>query len=125
MDITPQIPQGRQIIQRYGGGGFLIAERRYKGSVLVFLEHVLPWPVSRIDEVSVGDFADIRSASDSVDVLLIGCGHEMVRIADDIRTPLRGDGIIVEPMDTGAACRTWNVLLSEERRVAAALIAID
>lgn len=125
MDITPHIPQGRQIIQRYGGGGFLIADKPYVGSVLVFQEHVLAWPVSNIGDISVQDFVDIQGAAGTVDILLIGCGREMAYIPDDIRTPLRADGIVVEPMDTGAACRTWNVLLSEERRAAAALIAIE
>jgi len=125
MDITPHIPIGRQIIQRYGGGGFFIADKQYVGSVLVFQEQVLAWPVSIMAGVSVGDFADVREAADNVDILLVGCGREMEFITDDIRVNLRSSNIIVEPMDTGAACRTWNVLLSEERRAAAALIAVE
>jgi uncharacterized protein len=125
MDITPHIPIGRQIIQRYGGGGFFIADKQYVGSVLVFQEQVLAWPVSSMAGVSVGDFADVREAADNVDILLVGCGREMEFITDDIRVNLRSSNIIVEPMDTGAACRTWNVLLSEERRAAAALIAVE
>lgn len=126
MDVTPPLPRGRQVIRGYGGGGFLIAERRYAGSVLVFRERVLPWPVSGVDALSVDDFADVRRASDGVDVLLIGCGSSgAAGIADHVRARLRSDGIVVEPMDTGAACRTWNVLLTEERRAAAALIAVE
>lgn len=126
MDVTPPLPRGRQVIRGYGGGGFLIAERRYAGSVLVFRERVLPWPVSGVDALSVDDFADVRQASDGVDVLLIGCGSSgTAGIAEHVRARLRSDGIVVEPMDTGAACRTWNVLLTEERRAAAALIAIE
>ena len=125
MDITPQIPIGRQIIQRYGGGGFFIADKQVVGSVLVFQEHIVPWPVSSIAGISVEDFADVQEAADSVDILLIGCGREMAFIAEDIREHLRNRNIVIEPMDTGAACRTWNVLLSEERRAAAALIAIE
>lgn len=126
MDVTPPLPRGRQVIRGYGGGGFLIAERRYAGSVLVFRERVLPWPVSGVEALSVDDFADVRQASDGVDVLLIGCGSSgAAGIADRVRARLRSDGIVVEPMDTGAACRTWNVLLTEERRAAAALIAIE
>ena len=125
MDVTPRIPRGRQVIRRYGGGGFLIAERHYRGSVLVFRERVLPWPVSGADALSVDDLAEVRKASDGVDVLLIGCGSGTTAIADRVRAGLRSDGIVVEPMDTGAACRTWNVLLSEERRAAAAMMAIE
>lgn len=125
MDITPLIPKGRQVIQRYGGGGFFIADKHYVGSVLVFQEHVLAWPVSTIGEVSLLDFRDVREAADGIDILLVGCGPEMAFIEEEVRVALRSDGIVIEPMDTGAACRTWNVLLSEERQVAAALIAID
>lgn len=126
MDVTPPLPRGRQVIRGYGGGGFLIAERRYAGSVLVFRERVLPWPVSGAEALSVDDFAAVRQASDGVDVLLIGCGSSgAAGIADHVRAGLRSDGIVVEPMDTGAACRTWNVLLTEERRAAAALIAVE
>jgi uncharacterized protein len=125
MDITPHIPIGRQIIQRYGGGGFFIADKHYVGSVLVFQEHVLAWSVSDIAGISVEDFAEFQEAADSVDILLVGCGREMAFIAEDIRGHLRSSDIIIEPMDTGAACRTWNVLLSEERRAAAALIAVE
>ncbi|MBH63187.1 MAG: hypothetical protein CL569_12230 [Alphaproteobacteria bacterium] len=125
MDITPQIPSGRQIIQRYGGGGFFIADKQYVGSVLVFPEHALSWPVSSFSEISGDHFTDIRNEAESIDVLLVGCGNEMAYVADEIRMGLREHGIVVEPMDTGAACRTWNVLLSEERKAAAALIAIE
>ena len=125
MDVTPPLPRGRQVIRGYGGGGFLIAERRYAGSVLVFRERVLPWPVAGVDALSVDDFADVRQASDGIDVLLIGCGSATAGIAGHVRARLRSDGIVVEPMDTGAACRTWNVLLTEERRAAAALIAVE
>ena len=92
--------------------------------VLVFREHVVPWSVSIIEEISVGHFADIRNEAESINVLLMGCGNEMTYIADDIQQNLKVNGIVIEPMDTGAACRTWNVLLSEERQAAAALIAI-
>jgi uncharacterized protein len=59
-----------------------------------------------------------------VEILLLGCGPRMELVTKAMRQPLRDAGIVVEPMDTGAAARTFNVLLSEERRVAAALIAV-
>ena len=60
-----------------------------------------------------------------VDILLLGCGPKMTLVPTDLRRALRSEGMVVEPMDTGAACRTFNILLAEERRVAAALIAVD
>ena len=60
-----------------------------------------------------------------VDLLLLGCGAAMRPVAPALRAALRKAGIAVEPMDTGAACRTFNVLLAEGRRVAAALVAVS
>jgi len=55
----------------------------------------------------------------------LGCGNEFFPIPDTLREDLQKLGIVLEWMDTGAACRTFNVLLVEERPVAAALIAVD
>ena len=60
-----------------------------------------------------------------VEHVLIGCGPAIKPVAKDLRQSLRNWGIVAEPMDTGAACRTYNVLLSEDRRVAAALLPVD
>jgi uncharacterized protein len=59
-----------------------------------------------------------------VEVLLLGCGLRLIQPGPAFRAELKALGVVVEPMDTGAACRTYNVLLSEDRRVAAALIAV-
>lgn len=59
-----------------------------------------------------------------VKVLLVGCGRRMTLLAPDLRKALRDAGLVVDVMDTGAACRTYNVLLGEKRPVAAALIAV-
>jgi uncharacterized protein len=64
------------------------------------------------------------AAHGDVSILLLGCGKRMGSVPLALREGLRARGVVVEPMDTGAACRTYNVLLSEERRVAAALIKI-
>jgi uncharacterized protein len=53
---------------------------------------------------------------------LLGLGRRMGLVASDLRAALKASGIVIEAMDTGAACRTFNVLLGEERRVAAALL---
>jgi uncharacterized protein len=61
----------------------------------------------------------------TVELLLVGTGGRMAQIDRTLRQALRADGVVVEVMDTGAACRTYNVLMAEGRRVAAALIAVD
>jgi uncharacterized protein len=122
-DITPQLPSGRQVIQGYGEGGFRIAGQRHAGSVLVFPERTLPWPVTAVSSITLLSLQPVLAAA-GVRVLLIGCGAHMTRLDPALRQELRAAGIGVEAMDTGAACRTFNVLLAEARAVAAALIAV-
>ena len=123
MEITPLIPAGRQIIEKYGNGRFIITGVAVEGSVLVFPERTLAWPVQTLGELSKESLNELV-AGDGVDTLVLGCGTEMSPVPAEIRYWLRQNGIAVEWMDTGAACRTYNVLLAEERRVAAALIAV-
>lgn len=123
MDITPRIAADRQLIQAYGSGGFRISQTRYEGGVLVFPDRVLPWPVRSAAELGAENLAPVQGAG--VELLLIGCGRSTALIPPALRQTVRAWGAVIEAMDTGAACRTYNVLLSEERRVAAALIAVD
>jgi len=125
VDLTPLIPAGRQIVESYGGGRFRVTGIAYEGSVLVFPGRTLSWPVAtmaQLDETSLAPVVAEGQAG-NVDLLLLGCGARMAMIPADLRRHLRAAGVIVEAMDTGAACRTYNVLMADGRRVAAALIA--
>lgn len=122
VDITPRISQGKQVIARYGNGGFVINNVSYNHSVVVLPDSTVLWPVKKI--TGVKDIPEIIKNSSDIDLLLIGTGHERVPIDADLLIKLKQNGISAEYMDTGAACRTFNVLLAEERRIAAALIAI-
>jgi uncharacterized protein len=124
MDVTPLVPAGQQLIQGYGDGGFRISGQRWEGSVLVFPAQTLAWPVASLNEVTAASLAEVTAAAADVSVLLLGCGAQMALISATLRHELRAAGIVVEVMDTGAACRTYNVLLAEGRRIAAALIAV-
>lgn len=125
MDITPRIAAGRQLVTAYGNGGFRINNRAFQGSVLVFPDQTFEWPVASMEDLTAESLRKVADADPPVEVLLIGCGASLAFIRPEIREPLRESGVVIDGMDTGAACRTYNVLLSEERRVAAALIAID
>ncbi|WP_460020920.1 Mth938-like domain-containing protein [Magnetospira thiophila] len=125
LDITPLVPAGRQLIRGYGDGRFLISETRHEGSVLVFSEETLPWPVTEWEQISLETLAPVLQRANEARILLIGCGPSFVLPPQGLKTALKKDhGIVLEWMDTGAACRTFNVLLIEERAVAAALIAV-
>src|SRR4051812_38928156 len=126
MDLTPLVPQGRQIIESYGDGRFRITGAVHQGSVLVFPEKTVPWPVGDSTGLTEESLASIAAAGDAgtIDLLLIGCGPRMAQIPMKLRAGLRSHGVVIEPMDTGAAARTYNVLAAEGRKVAAALIAV-
>jgi len=124
VDITPRLEQGRLVIEGYGGGGFRINGAHHAGSVIVLGDRVIPWPVTDADRIALDDLAPVRAAG-GVEVLLIGCGARTVRLAPALRDGLAAAGISVDAMATGAACRTFNVLALEGRRVAAALIVVD
>lgn len=124
-DITPDIPEGRQLIQGYGAGGFRIAGQRYEGSVIILPTRTLPWTVENFVDVLPENLGPIYEAADRIEVLLIGCGTRMAPPSVLIREAMQPLGIVPEFMDTGAACRTFNVLLSEDRAVAAALLAVE
>ena len=125
MDVTPLVPQGRQIIESYGNGGFTVTGESYRGSLLVLPESTASWPLSDIAEIDLAVLEPVLSAEPPIEVLLIGCGPAMAFIDPDLRAAAQARGVALEPMDTGAACRTYNVLVMEDRRVAAALIAVE
>jgi len=115
----------RPRIETYGGGGFRISGVRHAGSVIVLPEATLAWALQHPAELTIESLAPVRDAEPKVDILLFGGGRSLVPVDGRLRAALREVGIVIEPMDTGAACRTYSVLVAEERRVAAALIAID
>lgn len=120
--LTPQT--GRKLIERYGGAGFMIAGETFKGSVLVCAGHAIAWPITSLEAVTVETIAPILEADPSIELVLLGCGRRLTPPAASLRAALKARGVGLEPMDTGAACRTFNVLTAEDRRVAAALIAL-
>jgi uncharacterized protein len=122
VDVTPLIPADRQMIESYGRSSFRVHGVAYEGAIVVFPAVTEAWPgVTRFDNLTRESFAAII-AHGGVEILLVGCGPRMAPLPKELRAHLRAAGIVVDTMDTGAACRTYNVLLAEDRRVAAALL---
>ena len=121
MELTPLVPTGRQIIERYGQGGFRITGVIHRGAVLVFPDRVLRWSATGASEVTSESLAPVIEQG-GVQILLLGLGRVMGAVPYTLRKTLHDVGIVLEPMDTGAACRTYNVLVAEDRHVAAALL---
>lgn len=126
MDVTPLIPQGKQVIDAYGDGGFRVSGTRVEGSVIIFPDRLFPWGATALVEVNAAMLDPVSAAgrAGQVDLLLLGTGARMAQIDRGLRQELRAAGVVIEVMDTGAACRTYNVLMAEGRKVAAALIAV-
>ena len=124
MDVSTSVPEGLQVVDSYGPGRFRIASVVWSSCVIVTPEQTVEWPISSISDVESGSLRPIFNADPSIEVLLIGTGKKMERIPNELRECIRAQGVGVDSMDTGAACRTYNVLLAEGRRVAAALMLV-
>lgn len=124
MDLLPRIPADRQVINAYGDGGFRITGTHWTRPVLVFPAQTLAWDVTSLGNMSVQSLAPVFAADPAVELLLIGCGPSIAFIDKGLRAEVRGHGVVIEPLDTGAACRTYNLLMGEGRRVAAALLPV-
>lgn len=122
-DVTPVIPSGRMVIESYGDMTFRVSGERYTGGLIVLPDRVIPWPVADWADVTVDSLKALTDAN-AADVLLLGCGQRAQLPSRDFRQAIRATGLVTEPMDTGAACRTYNVLMAEDRRVAAALLPV-
>jgi uncharacterized protein len=93
----------------------------HHGPILVFPDCTVAWDVATAAEVTSKSLAPVI-ARGGVQILLLGLGRSIGMVPSSLRADLRAARISLEPMETGAACRTFNVLAAEDRHVAAALI---
>jgi uncharacterized protein len=121
---TPRYP-GRAPIDAYGNGGFRFADMSHRGSILCLPSGVYAWPPTGPGEIDAAALAPALAERDAVRVLLLGTGLRSQPPGIEVRRAFDAAGVALEVMDTGAACRTYNVLLGEERSVGAALLAVD
>jgi uncharacterized protein len=116
---------GRAPIEAYGNGGFRFAEMSHRGSILALPSGIEAWPVGRPEEITPEALARVIREAAAIEILLVGTGEAMVPLSRASRVALEASKLFPELMSTGAAVRTYNVLLSEERAVAAALVAVE
>ena len=115
---------GRYGIDAYGDGGFRFAEMSHRGSILVLPSGIRAWDAREAREIDTGGLAPVLAEREAIDLLLIGTGLDIVPLPEPLRRRLKEAGIGLDVMQTGAAARTYNILLAENRKVAAALIAV-
>lgn len=113
------------LIDGYGDGGFRVKGRRYSGAVLV-TEHGI-WPMKVTDDGHIHpEVAEVLAGHDpKPEILLMGMGERSILPAKELREAMQFHGFSFDPMNSGAAARTYNVLIMEGRRVAALLLPVD
>jgi uncharacterized protein len=113
------------VIETYGAGGFRVSGQRIEGAILLLEDGVRSWPATTLSALQVADFADIIAAGlVAVEFVLLGTGAETAIAPRPVRDALKQAGLGLEMMNTPEACRLYNVLAADGRRVAAALLAV-
>lgn len=121
MKFQPDLPQGPNVIQRAAATGLTISGVEYKHSVLVPSDAaILTWPVALLSELTAEHVAMILPLRP--ELVIFGSGEKLRFAHPSVFKDLMAARIGVETMDTAAACRTYNVLAAEGRRVVAALL---
>jgi uncharacterized protein len=120
---APHFPRSAPI-EAYGKGGFAFAEMSHRGSLLCLPQGIWAWPLTGPEQIDQAALARVFAASDGIDTLIIGTGTEVWLPPTALREALRAVRVVLDAMQTGPAIRTYNIMLGERRRVAAALIAV-
>ncbi len=115
---------GRAPIDSYGNGGFRFADMSHKGSLMFLPSGIYAWNAVDPSDITLKALEKVLEEAADIELLVLGTGNDLLPVSADIREALRAKGMAVEPMGTGAAVRTLNILLAEERAVAAALLAV-
>jgi uncharacterized protein len=119
---TPHLPYPAPI-DAYGDGGFRFAGLSHRGSLLCLPDGIWAWPVANPQAVTADTLAPVFESAARIDLFILGTGHDPWVAPPALRERFREHGLRWEAMPTSAAIRTYNVLIAEGRRVAAALIA--
>jgi uncharacterized protein len=120
---APHLPRSAPI-DAYGKGGFAFAGMSHRGSLLCLPQAIWAWPVTKPDEIDRYALERVFAAANQIDTLIVGTGTEVWLPPPELRAALRTVSVVLDTMQTGPAIRTYNIMIGERRRVAAALIAV-
>jgi uncharacterized protein len=120
---APHLPRSAPI-EAYGKGGFAFADMSHRGSLLCLPDAIWAWPVARPEEIDRASLARVFEAANRIDTLIIGTGTGVWLAPPALRDALRAMRVVLDTMQTGPAITTYNIMIGERRRVAAALIAV-
>ena len=124
MDITPHIRESRVVVDGYGDGGLRINGERREGGLIVLETEALSIPAANMDDLTPAVLQPLVDRADELDVVIFGTGERMAFLPPEVMELLDRHRIGFDPMDTGAACRSFNVLVTEDRRAAAVLLPV-
>jgi uncharacterized protein len=121
MKLHTATPSGSNVFTGYGEGYVLINRQRFDRPMVVMPDRLwIEWGATRFETLAVEDFAALVSLE--CEVVLLGTGSRLRFPRPELTRPLAESGIGLEVMDVPAACRTYNILMEEGRKVAAALL---
>jgi uncharacterized protein len=121
---APHLPRSAPI-EAYGKGGFAFADMSHRGSLLCLPDAIWAWPITKADDIDKAALSRVFDAAAGIDTLIIGTGTDVWLAPPALREALRAVRVVLDTMQTGPAVRTYNVMIGERRRVAAALIAVS
>lgn len=124
MDITPVISKDKKIIESYNDNSFIVNEQRYLTDLIILPTQVIQWQLIQ-PLAQLANFIPLIKLNKDIELLIVGTGKKHQLLNNNFKFELMNQGLKVEFMQTGAACRTYNILLAEDRKIAAALIRID
>src|SRR3954447_24592137 len=119
----PHLPRAAPI-EAYGKGGFAFADMSHRGSLLCLPDGIWAWSVTSPAEIDEVSLRRVMEKASNIDTLVIGTGNEVWMPPAWLRERLRKVSVVIDAMQTGPAIRTYNIMMGERRRVAAALIAV-
>ena len=120
---APHLPRSAPI-DAYGKGGFAFAGMSHRGSLLCLPDAIWAWDVTRPEQIDKYALARVFAAANSIDTLIVGTGTDVWLAPSELRSALRALRVTLDTMQTGPAIRTYNIMMGERRRVAAALVAV-
>ena len=121
---APHLPSPAPI-ETYGNGGFRFGGMSHRGSLLCFPDGIWAWPVGNVGDLTEALLTPALARAHELDFFLIGGGRDPFLLPEALRARFRDAGLSVDAMPTGAAVRTYNIMLAENRRAGAGLIAVD
>jgi len=120
---VPHLPRPAPI-EAYGKGGFAFDTMSHRGSLLCLPDGIWAWPVTSPSGIDRYSLERVFKAANAIDTLIVGTGIGAWQPPPGLREALRAVRVVMDSMQTGPAIRTYNIMLGERRRVAAALIAV-